>query len=233
MLCAAQIGLDAYFKFVAIYLVPPQPAIGPSDPLELENALIVNNKDACLQFHRFDLRVLVGVALSPFGLAYFGNFQDFLSSDLRIEFIIFQLCGGGLNSPPGKYYTGELIQYKLTCLSKALDKYCMPVARIELDRLGRHLAADHLLKGIVYCHQAPLVFINYAPDPNIFVVTVSGKSCDCIPSQCVWQSDLNVIYCVCPAGFFCTGGRAEPQSCLPGSFAPAGAHAAPMQILPA
>ncbi len=122
LLCAAQIGLDAYFKFVAIYEVPPRPAIGPSDPLEVQNALIVSNKDACLQFHRFNLRVLVGVALSPFGLAHFGNFQNFLSSDLRIEFIIFQLCGGGLNAPPGKYYTGELIQCKLTCLSKALEK---------------------------------------------------------------------------------------------------------------
>ena len=101
-----QIGLDAYVKFLAIYMAPPQLAIGPSDPLELQETMIVSNKDACLQFHRFDLRVLVGVALSPFGLEHFGSFKDFLSSDLLVEFIIFQRCDGGLNAPPGLYYTG-------------------------------------------------------------------------------------------------------------------------------
>ncbi len=113
-----QIGLDAYLKFQVFYMPPSQPAIGPSDSSELQRAMIVSNRDACLQYHRLELRLLVGIALSPFGLEYFGSFKDFLSSDLGVEFIIFQLCAGGINAPPGQYYSGKTAPVPIICVSE-------------------------------------------------------------------------------------------------------------------
>ena len=113
---AAQVGADAYIQIVMQEQY--EPLLGSYSQSELQSFLFISNEGECIQPHRFDLAIAVGIGLSIFqlvfsigtdipGISFATITYPFLSSNPYASLDIFLDCEGGINAPPGQYYTGE------------------------------------------------------------------------------------------------------------------------------